>query len=189
MLVDPGDHFKGAYEVERKFHVEELESIRANLHTLGAIAFTIGNSESDLFFDLPDGLLAANDQTQVLRHMRPSGRVLWISKGPGPDKCVAMDLTDHDKAAAMLQSLGFVETGRIDKQRDIYFIDTLHATLDTVAGLGTFVELAVMTDDRDELPALRRDVDAMAARLRLADEAEERRSYRWMLNEGSPSGP
>lgn len=183
MLVDPGDHFKGRYEVERKFRVDDLELIRTNLCALGAVGFTIGNSETDVFFDFPDGRLASNDQSQVLRHMRPSGRVLWISKGPGRDECTAMDLTDNARATAMLLSLGFVETNRIDKRRDIYFIDTFHATLDSVDGLGTFVELAVMTDERDELPSLRRNVDKMALKLELLDAMEETRSYRQMLFE------
>lgn len=183
MLVDPGDHFKGRYEVERKFRVDDLETVRATLCALGAVGFTIGNSESDSFFDLPDGRLAANGQYQVLRHMRPSERVLWISKGPGPDECIAMDLTDSAQATAMLLSLGFVETNRIDKKRDIYFIDTFHATLDIVSGLGTYVELAIMTDNREDLPALRRDIDKMAEKLGLLDAMEETRSYRQMLFE------
>lgn len=183
MLVDPGEHFKGRYEVERKFRVDDLESIRASLVALDAVGFTIGNSESDVFFDFPDGRLAANDQYQVLRHMRPSDRVLWISKGPGPDKCVAMDLTDIAQASAMLQSLGFVETKRIDKKRDIYFIDVFHVTLDVVADLGTFVELAIMTDNQDQLPALRLNVDTMATKLGLHDSWEEMRSYRQMLSD------
>lgn len=186
MLVDPGDHFKGRYEVERKFRVDDLESIRAKICALGAVGFTIGNAETDIFFDLTDGRLASNGQTQVLRHMRPSGRVLWISKGPGSDACTAMDLTDNAQATAMLLSLGFVEINRIDKKRDIYFIDTFHATLDVVDGLGTYVELAVMTDHTDTLPALRRGVDAMARKLGLQDTMEETRSYRQMMFEPGP---
>lgn len=181
MLVDPGDHFKGRYEVERKFRVDDLEHIRTRLCALGAVGFTIGNCETDVFFDLSDGRLASNGQTQVLRHMRPSERVLWISKGPGSDECTAMDLTDNAKATAMLQSLGFVEINRIEKKRDIYFIDQFHATLDRVDGLGTFVELAVMTDNRHALPDLRQDVDGMARKLGLPDAMEETRSYRQML--------
>ena len=80
MLVDPGDHFKGNFEVERKFRVADLPSIRKMLSQLGAVGFTIGNSEIDIFFDLTDERLAKNNQYQVLRHMQPSGRVLWISK-------------------------------------------------------------------------------------------------------------
>ena len=181
MLVDPGNHFKGRYEVERKFRVDDLEIIRTKLIDQGAIGFTIGNSETDTFFDLKDNSLAKNNQFQILRQMSPSERVLWISKGPSPDECVAMDLSDFDKARSMLLSLDYNETLQIRKQRDIYFIDEFHATLDHVAELGTFVELAVMSDVKSELPALRTRVDDMAKRLALHEFAEETRSYRQLL--------
>ena len=181
MLVDPGDHFKGRYEVERKFRVDDLENIRSRLLDQGAVGFSIGNSETDSFFDLKDKRLAENNQFQILRQMSPSGRVLWISKGPGRDECVAMDLSDFDKARSMLLSLGYKETLQIRKQRDIYFIDEFHATLDQVAELGTFVELAVMSDNKSELPALRKRVQDMANQLGLQEYTEETSSYRQML--------
>jgi adenylate cyclase class 2 len=181
MLVDPGSHFDGRFEVERKFHADDLESVRKRLIQNDATAFTLGNSETDVFFDLPDRRLAKNDQFQTLRRMSPSDRVLWISKGPAKDECVAMDLADYDKAEAMLKSLGFVETMRISKKRDIYFVDDFHVTLDDVDGLGIFVELAVMTDDQGELSALRGRLQQMAERLDLLHLTEETRSYRQML--------
>lgn len=181
MLADPGDHFKGRFEVERKFRVDDLAVVRERLTHSGAIPFTIGNFETDVFFDLADGRLEANNQFHTLRHMLPSGRVLWISKGPAKDECVAMDLSDYDKAVAMLTSLGFRELRRISKKRDIYFIDEFHVTLDDVTGLGTFVELAVMTDDEDALPALRDKTQEAAERLGLSGFIEEESSYRKML--------
>ncbi len=181
MLVDPGDHFKGRFEVERKYRVFDLNRVKAQLDVLGAVAFTIGNSDHDIFFDFPDGRLARNDQYQILRHMRPSGRVLWISKGPGSDKCIAMDLVDLDNAVAMLTSLGFIETRRINKQRDIYFLEVFHVTLDDVPGLGRFVELAIMTDDEPALMSLDRALSRLAEKLGLSSADRETRSYRELL--------
>ena len=182
MLADPGDHFKGRFEVEQKFAVDDLTPVRNALVDRKAVAFTLGNAEVDVFFDHPDGRLTQNGQAHVLRHMQPSGRVLWISKGPRPDECVAMDLSDFDQATAMLRSIGFIETTSIRKKRDIYFWNDLHVTLDDVAGLGTFVELAVMTDDEDQLPGLDQKLSRAAAQLGLRDESREKRSYRQMLS-------
>lgn len=181
MLADPGDHFKGRFEVERKFRCDDISGVQARLNQIGAIPFTLGNSETDVFFDLPDGRLEANNQFHTLRHMLPSDRVLWISKGPAKDECVAMDLSDFDKAVQMLTSLGFVELRRISKKRDIFFVDQFHVTLDDVVGLGTFVELAVMTDDEDSLPRLRDEVQQAADGLGLLNFPEETGSYRQML--------
>lgn len=181
MLADPGDHFKGRHEVELKFAVPDLAPLRRRLAQLNAVPFVLGNEETDVFLDLGDGRLAANAQTQVLREMRPSGRVLWISKGPAPDACLAMDLPAFAPALAMLQSLGFERTLSITKQRDIYFLGAQHVTLDRVEGLGTFVEVAAMTDDTEALETMRRDVRAAARTLGLDDEALITRSYRALL--------
>lgn len=181
MLADPGDHFKGRFEVERKFRVDDIASVHNRLTQLGAVPFTIGNSETDVFLDFADGRLEANNQFQTLRHMMPSDRVLWISKGPAKDECVAMDLADYDKALAMLKSLGFEEKRQIAKRRDIYFVDRFHVTLDDVEGLGSFVELAVMTDDEAALPALRDDIRKAAEKLDLLRHKEEFQSYRQLL--------
>lgn len=182
MLADPGDHFAGRFEVEFKVRVDGLDDVRARLEALGAIPFALNNSETDLFLDLADDRLARNGQSHVLRHMRPSNRVLWISKGPARDECVAMDLPDHAKAMDMLQSLGFVEQFKISKRRDIYFLDRCHVTLDEVDGLGTFVEVAAMTDDEATLPALRNTLLEAIERLGLSGAERVERSYREMLS-------
>ena len=69
MLADPGDHFKGRFEVERKYAVSEPAEIRARLESLGAVPFTLANSEMDIFLDWPDGQLAAAGKQQVVEHI------------------------------------------------------------------------------------------------------------------------
>lgn len=181
MLADPGDHFKGRFEVERKYAVSDLAEIAARLRARAAVLFTLANREIDVFLDWPDGRLAALGKQQVVRSMQPSGRVLWFVKGPQPDECIATDLEDFDKALAMLAALGCVETDRVEKERDIFFLGDFHLTLDRVPGLGAFVELAVMTDDAQSLPGWAEKIEAMAAGLGLAADALQTRSYRAML--------
>lgn len=181
MLADPGDHFKGRYEVERKYAVPDRAEITARLEARDAIAFTLGNRETDIFLDWPDGRLAAAGKQQVLRLMQPSERVLWFVKGPAPDECIATDLEDFSKARAMLAALGCVETDRVEKQRDIFFLGDFHITLDRVPGLGDFVELAVMTDDEQSLPGWADKIEQLAATLDLLPERLQTRSYRAML--------
>lgn len=180
MLCDPGDHFKGAYEVEQKYAVTDLSAIRIQLESRGAIPFTLGNTEQDCFYDLPDRRLANNNQQHVLRIMRPSNRVLWISKGPGPDKCVSMDLEDAEKAKAMITSLGFEEVEFLEKQRDIYFLGKFHITLDTLPALGHFAELAIMTDDTTKLAGFEQEITELAASLSLSPDTLQTQSYRAM---------
>jgi adenylate cyclase class 2 len=185
MLCNPGEHFNGRFEVEQKYAVDDLTEITGNLDALGAVPFALGNRETDLFFDTPDGRLAARGQQQVLRLMEPSGRVLWFVKGPSPDECISSDLEDFAKATAMLQALGYIETERISKERDIYFQDEFHLTLDRVPGLGTFVEIAIMTDDEESLPRWAARIEDLATRLGLDPASRQNASYRAML---SPAG-
>ena len=181
MLADPGDHFSGRFEVERKYEVDGLAEIAVRLRRDGAIAFALDNRETDIFLDWPDGRLAAAGKQQVVRSMQPSGRVLWFVKGPAPDECLATDMQDFDTALAMLTAIGCVETDRVAKERDIYFLGDFHVTLDRVPGLGDFVELAVMTDDEKSLPGWAERIEALAAELELPASALRSRSYRAML--------
>lgn len=181
MLCDPGDHFTGQFEVERKYRVASLAGIRTRLGALDARPFAIGNVETDLFLDQADGRLASSGRQLVLRSMQPSGRVLWIAKGPGADECTAMDLADFSQARAMHRALGFVEIGELRKDRDIYFRGDFHVTLDRVPGLGSFVEIAVMTDIKAELSGWAESIEQEGRRLGLGSDQLETRSYRTML--------
>ncbi|MAZ18792.1 MAG: adenylate cyclase [Ahrensia sp.] len=183
MLADPGDHFKGRFEVERKYAVSEPAEIRARLESLGAVPFTLANSEMDIFLDWPDGQLAAAGKQQVVRSMQPSNRVLWFVKGPDPDECIATDMEDFDKTLAMLAAQGCIEIDRVEKQRDIWFLGDFHVTLDHVPSLGDFVELAVMTDDEASLSGWATRIETLADELDLSADALQIRSYRAMLAE------
>jgi len=183
MLADPGDHFAGRFEVERKYAVRDLAEITARLQARDAVPFTLGNREIDVFLDWPDGRLAALGKQQVIRSMQPSGRVLWFVKGPQPDECIAADLEDFGKGLAMLAALGCVETDRLSKQRDIFFLGDFHLTLDRVPGLGDFVEIAVMTDDGESLAGWAEKIETLATGLGLTARALQTRSYRAMLAE------
>ncbi len=55
-------------------------------------------------------------------------------------------------------------------------------TLDSLAGLGDFAELAIMTDDSDKLEQLRSELWQLAARFGLTQAMLEPRSYRQLCN-------
>ncbi len=181
MLCDPGDHFTGRFEVERKYKVPDLSAIKAKLDAAGAKPFMKDNVETDYFYDTPDGALNAAGKQLVLRAMAPSGRVLWFVKGPSADECVSTDLPDLTAAQQLLASLGYQETDRLSKARDVYFLKEFHLTLDIVKPFGSFVEVAVMTDDADSLPNWAVKVEAMAEKLGLTPDMQVTQSYRQMM--------
>ncbi len=181
MLCDPGDHFTGRFEVERKYKVPDLAVIRARLDAASAKPFMRDNVETDFFYDTPDGALSAAGKQLVLRAMEPSGRVLWFVKGPSADECVSTDLPDLAAAQQLLASLGYGETDRLSKARDMYFLEDFHVTLDLVSPFGAFVEVAVMTDDADTLKNWAIKVEAMAETLDLTADMLVTQSYREMM--------
>lgn len=181
MLCDPGDHFSGQFEVERKYRVSDLNEFRRLLADAGAEPFVLENRETDIFMDTEAGLLQSTGRQMVLRRMSPSNRVLWIIKGPRKDECVAVDMSDFEPARAMLVSPGYCETGRLEKFRDIYFVGAMHITLDSIPRLGDFVEVSIMTGDETALELLQREIDDLAKRFGLTSKNRETRSYREML--------
>ena len=78
----------------------------------------------------------------------------------------------------MVHTLGYPPVLTIHKRRSIYFVGPFHITLDHLAGVGDFAELAIMTDDEAALPAYREQLLALATTLGLDPGQRESRSYR-----------
>lgn len=176
-------HFEGRFEVEFKYRLVDRTPFLAALAALSPEVMLEDNQERDCYFDSPARTLASQGKTLVIRTMEPSGIRLWIVKGPGPDRCEAVNISDADKATSMLHNLGYEQVLRLEKRRSIYFVGSFHVTLDQLAGIGDFAELAIMTDDEGALPGYRQQLLALAARLGLNDGQLETRSYRTLCEQ------
>lgn len=179
-------HFQGRFEVEFKYRLTDSAAFVHTLTALSPEVMVADNHEQDCYFDTADGALAREEKSLIIRTMAPSGIRLWIVKGPGPDRCEAVNITDADKAASMVRTLGYQPVLTIDKRRSIYFLGAFHVTVDHLAGVGDFAELAIMTDDETALPAYRAQLLALASRLGLAPEMRETRSYRTLCEQRAP---
>lgn len=171
-------HFQGRFEVEFKYRLADRAAFLSALEALKPEVMLEDNHEQDCYFDTPERTLASQGKSLVIRAMHPSGIQLWIVKGPQADRCEAVNITDADKAISMLHSLNYQQVLTITKRRSIYFVGPFHVTLDNLAGLGDFAELAIMTDDEAALPGYRQQLLALAAQLALSPEQLETRSYR-----------
>jgi len=182
------NHFEGKYEVEFKYKISSKETALERLIAENAEEFIIGNTETDYFFDYADNRLQRENKSLVIREMKPSGKILWIVKGPGPDHCEALDLDDCSKALSMLENMGFILKDRFTKNRDIYFIDKFHITIDDLKNVGTFAEVATMTNDQSILPSLAKQAQTLATTLGFMPENIEKRSYREIFSTLSQQG-
>ncbi|MFM5707551.1 class IV adenylate cyclase [Aeromonas veronii] len=171
-------HFQGRFEVEFKYQLTDRPAFLKALLTLNPEIMLEDNLEQDRYFDTPDDALAQAGKSLAIRTMQPSGIQLWIVKGPETDRCEAVTINDADKAVSMLLTMNYRQILVITKRRSIYFIGPFHVTLDHLAGIGDFAELAIMTDDEERLPAFRQQLLALADQLGLSPDAQEPRSYR-----------
>lgn len=178
------EHFVGKYEVEFKFRVETHEALLKSLLSQGAEEFVSNNREQDTYFERENGILAGQSLSMSVRSMDPSGIKLWIVKGPGSDRCEAVKIESVEKTCSMLETLGYHRAFTLEKTRSIYFLGQFHITLDVVAGLGCFAEIAVMTDEQEQLDELKSECLQLASRLGLESTGLEPRSYRQLLGHG-----
>ncbi|WP_421293263.1 class IV adenylate cyclase [Aeromonas veronii] len=171
-------HFQGRFEVEFKYQLTDRPAFLKALLALNPEIMLDDNLERDRYFDTPDDALAQAGKSLAIRTMQPSGIQLWIVKGPESDRCEAVNINDADKAVSMLLTMNYRQILVITKRRSIYFIGPFHVTLDHLAEIGDFAELAIMTDDEARLPEFRQQLLALADQLGLSPDAQEPRSYR-----------
>ncbi|MGS0681302.1 class IV adenylate cyclase [Shewanella sp. 125m-7] len=172
------EHFKGQFEVELKYR---LACKAAFLEVLSSIEHEVmfeDNIESDCYFDTKEQWLLSQNKSVCIRECEPSGIKLWIVKGPQADRCEATNITDAHSAKSMLKNMGYEVCLEMKKQRSIYFVGKFHITVDHLAGIGDFAEIAIMTDDEFALSRYRRELIGLAKELGLSEQMLELQSYR-----------
>ncbi|RLB56713.1 MAG: class IV adenylate cyclase [Deltaproteobacteria bacterium] len=156
-------------EIELKSPCPDLPGLHARLLELGARP--AGNRrQRDQYFNHPARDFAASDE--ALRIRQVDDRAVLTYKGPklgGPAKVreeLEVGLTDARQAGLILERLGFRPGGRVVKVRQVLEFEDITVCLDDVEGLGGFVEMELVGDDRQR--AERRLLD-LAARLGLTE--------------------
>lgn len=143
-------------EIEAKLKVDDLEAVRALLHSSGAVP--IGRFfETNIFFDTPERKLLNSDAGLRLRIDRDlqsnNSTYILTHKGPrlhGPLKSrqeTELAVADPDAAVALLEQLGFVRLVSFEKKRESWRLADCRVELDEVPHLGTFVEVEGPSED------------------------------------------
>ncbi|MFW5965676.1 MAG: class IV adenylate cyclase [Halodesulfurarchaeum sp.] len=169
------------YEVEIKLPAEH-EPVRKALAASGATR--LGElTQRDMYYDAPHRDFADSDEALRLREETAEERTAVLTyKGPKVDP-QAKTRIEHetvvDSPAALgdiLTSLGFSPAATVEKTRERYELDEILVSLDTVAGVGSFVE-AETEAKADGLDAARETVEATLRQLGLEPDEQIRRSY------------
>lgn len=143
------------YEVEMKVRAEH-EPVRDRLETLGAKRQDVV-SQVDTYYDPPDRDFAETDEAlRVRREEGKTGGELTTKvtyKGPlvEPESKTReeaeMVVSWGSDPRAVLEGLGYEPAATVEKERERYLLDGVTVALDTVAGLGAFVEVELETED------------------------------------------
>ena len=162
-------------EVEIKAYCDDVHEIRKGITSLGGEPLG-SRVETDIYYNHPSRNFAETDE--ALRIRTADRKRILTYKGPKIgtrsktriEKEVAVD--DFDNMNDILVHLGFIETGRVNKTREGYKLEEVHICIDSVDGLGNFVELEKISAEKEETEDRLFD---LAAKLGLS--RFERRSY------------
>jgi len=131
------------YEVELKLRASH-DAVRERLDALGAER-TGTVSQVDTYYDAPHRDFADAVEIEV---REGAGDALGdpVTEGVGvadsfPREEIETGVEDHDRFDDILAALGFSPAAEVTKDRERYALDDYVVTLDTVAGLGEFVEI------------------------------------------------
>ncbi len=139
-------------EVEIKARIENPDEIRRTLKSMGA-RFEGKVRQKDIYFNHPCRDFASTDE--ALR-IRISGDVRITYKGPKVDsetksrEEIEFGVESAEKAMDMLKRLGFVEAGIVEKVRETYSLNGVEISIDSVVGLGHFIELEIQGENTEE---------------------------------------
>ncbi len=162
-------------EIEIKAYADSHARIKKKIVELGG-SFFRSVHEEDVYFNHPSRDFGATDEALRIR-VEESGAILTY-KGPklsGLTKTrfeKETRIEDAEAAYEILERLGFVKVETVIKQRDMYLYRDIEVCIDSVEGVGDFIELEKRGENREEAE---QELFALAALLGL--DRFERRSY------------
>lgn len=141
-------------EIEVKCYCDDADTVKKLLAEAGA-KFVETRTERDLYFNHPSRNFAETDEALRLREVNSACKITY--KGPKLSKTTKArvehetDTGDYNTMKNILLSLGFTESGIIEKTRHLYALNGMEITIDNVDGLGTFVEIEKTGSLKDDI--------------------------------------
>ncbi|HOI58038.1 MAG TPA: class IV adenylate cyclase [Methanoculleus sp.] len=137
-------------EVEAKFAVPDTSRIRARLNRQG-VRMTRRQQERDVYYNAPHRDFGETDEALRVRYDDTGVTVTY--KAPKIRVGSAKAREEFNLAVAsgetleeILSRLGFRRAATVSKVREFYEKGEVTVTLDDVEGLGTFIEIEILTE-------------------------------------------
>ncbi|MDO9517871.1 MAG: class IV adenylate cyclase [Methanosarcinaceae archaeon] len=169
-------------EIEVKARANH-ERIKYLLNEIGARAIGMEH-HCDTYYNAPHRDFSITDEALRIRIV--NDRAVLTYKGKKLDavsKTREEFETDVDAAIMrnILLSLGFVESGVVKKTRDVFEFENLVICLDSIDGLGEFIEVETIVESESDVDEHRTRVFGFLERLEIWQEDSIRVSYLEML--------
>lgn len=173
-------------EVEVKVRVDHSK-IRPVLSEMGASKVGV-EEQSDVYFAAPYRNFARTDEALRIRSL--GGQAVLTYKGPKLDKVSKTRVeietpVDGTAAAKIFHALGFLEAGAVRKKREIFRAGDITVCLDTIEGLGEFLEVEIDVGNEKYLESSRAQLFKFLSQFGLSEKDSIRTSYLEMLLEKS----
>jgi adenylate cyclase, class 2 len=144
-------------EVEIKARADHFALLRS-LKAAGA-KYERTVMQNDSYYNAPHRDFGQTDE--ALRLREENGTVYLTYKGKKIDpkskarKEVEVTVSDRSKAEDLFLSLGFQKTLGVVKKRGTYKLRDVEVCVDSVEGLGDFVEMEILAPDLKDVPRVR----------------------------------
>jgi adenylate cyclase class 2 len=137
-------------ELEAKIRIREPEKLSKALMRMNAQKKG-RESQEDVYFNAPHRDFALTDEALRVRYAGGSAEITY--KGPKMADLklkarieVNIGVDSGRDCEQMLELLGFTRVMEVKKVREIFEMDATTISIDTVEGLGCFIEIEVVTD-------------------------------------------
>jgi adenylate cyclase class 2 len=140
-------------EVEIKIPIDRPEGISEKLKEKGGILIGLSNQE-DTYLNAPHRDYAQTDEALRIRSTSTGAEITYKGekmKGMGAKarEEINIPIVDTAQFIRLFSALGFTPSAQVNKIREEWTYKGTTVSLDTVTGLGTFVEIEVIAQ-RDE---------------------------------------
>jgi len=166
-------------EIEKKFQVANFDAIRSELteENFDVMKDFPPRVQSDEYFNHRQ--LRFELQDIALRIREVDGRHILTFKGPNQDATtkirteVEVEFSEEDagKMSEMFLGLGMYPVAKVSKTRDTILIRwqgaNVEVCLDSVDEVGCFVELEIVAENQEDVPAAKEKLESLAEKFGL----------------------
>ena len=168
------------FEVEMKFRINDYGLMVEKLRSIGVVLDNVGTQRDMIFVSADTIGFSIKPGTPVVRIRSEGDKVsLTLKKKVTAEQSIEHELhiSNIDEMAQILECLGLKRIVEVVKRRETAQFDGLMYCLDTVDGLGCFLEIEVVAENDKEVDKAKTIIMECAEKLGLNGNDVEENKY------------